>query len=279
MFRITDTKREQEEVLEQAGVTGEAREFLLRATAPHRHNVRVEATLACARRMAQGDTAAAAALLLADIVGIGGPQNEAAGLGTSRLAGFGGLGKGRKQASDGPAWMSAAEAALMRLYDMRRGGRLEIEAVGTRAEGDESFLGGAQVRVRVVQPADDGEGWTDFDVLSEATEVRLPVEWLRALVIHGFRRATGVGARDDVPGLWLGEVWAWAAAYNAVVARVEKARSAERTVGGILPSIRAAGPCDAGLEWAEAHADMTLAEAAEAQPEWAAWAKRAGVLG
>jgi hypothetical protein len=91
------------------------------ATASQRHWERVTATVLAAEEWVnahiytpvQANTLAAVAIAV-DLGGIGGTAN-ATGEATSRHPAFSALGKGRKQSSDGGAWMAAAEGALERL--------------------------------------------------------------------------------------------------------------------------------------------------------------------
>jgi hypothetical protein len=83
-----------------------------------RHAQRMHATLAAARLTAAtwglAPTPASTALaLLADRIGVGGTAGlGGSDAGTTRIGAFTRLGKGRKQASDGPAWIFALRLAL-----------------------------------------------------------------------------------------------------------------------------------------------------------------------
>lgn len=105
-----------------------ARQLIVSATAPARHQRRVEKTLAAAIRevllrwgpgrdveaaaaVTEVPRAAVAAVLALDLHGIGGPLGAGGdGRQTDRLLSE--LGSGRWHASDGPAYRAAAEAAL-----------------------------------------------------------------------------------------------------------------------------------------------------------------------
>lgn len=61
-----------------------------------------------------GPVSGAIGLCIADLIGVGGTQGLT-GDGTGRIKAFAALGKGRKQAYDGPAWTAAIEDAIHRL--------------------------------------------------------------------------------------------------------------------------------------------------------------------
>lgn len=83
-----------------------AAEFISRIDALHRHRHRVETALNAALTAASGHAVLAGAVLAADVIGIGR---------TDRIPALSGLGKGRKNATDGVAWDVAIEGALLRL--------------------------------------------------------------------------------------------------------------------------------------------------------------------
>lgn len=106
------------------GVSGNAREIIRRATAPARHEWRVNEAIKAARKWINEDeflrpmgNLAAWALLKLESLGLygGGPANP--GQGTLRHAAFRGLGKGRRQASDGDVWTAAIRCAADRLWE------------------------------------------------------------------------------------------------------------------------------------------------------------------
>ena len=121
-----ETRKQLIERLESLGVTGVAALAIARETGAARHAARVEAAKAAARRVGaallgvpsgeSGDgtmTAvdlAGAFVCALDSFGLGGADGVE-GRATARVAAFGALGKGRKQASDGPAWSAAISAA------------------------------------------------------------------------------------------------------------------------------------------------------------------------
>jgi hypothetical protein len=97
-----------------AGFTGPAVDLVISAGAQARHNSRVEDTAQAALAAADGCPLTAAFLLALDLGGIGGPLGIA-GTATDRMPAFSALGKGRWNATDGPAYRAAAEAALRRI--------------------------------------------------------------------------------------------------------------------------------------------------------------------
>ena len=109
--------------MEKAGATREAIELLCKATAPLRHEARVQATMGAALTRAartglEGEEARRFAgwLCALDVEGIGGPGGWGGwGSSTGRMAWAGGLGKGRWQASDGGVYRGAALVAFERL--------------------------------------------------------------------------------------------------------------------------------------------------------------------
>ena len=101
-------------VLAQHGVYDAAQEFLVAATAPSRHALRVDAVKAAcvpyAPSLGGDDRNAVVWFALLDHVGVGGALGVT-GDGTDRVPIFRALGTGRKQARDGAAWTSAIAAA------------------------------------------------------------------------------------------------------------------------------------------------------------------------
>lgn len=108
-------------------LSDDAVELIRRATAPMRHEKRVNATVDAAltavleiysspdlelRRVTPFMCRIAATLIALDRNGTGGPHNAGGGFAaTARMSWARGLGKGRRQASDGAAWMAAAADA------------------------------------------------------------------------------------------------------------------------------------------------------------------------
>ena len=141
------TRKAAAATLEKAGITGLAADLLLRESAPTRHAARVLATLAAAcladldgdpdfavpaaegaaralmawatagglgpvpdHALSENDLCEAWAMLSLDLGGVGG-HGGYSGDGTARHPLFTRVGKGRKHASDGGAWLSAAKEA------------------------------------------------------------------------------------------------------------------------------------------------------------------------
>jgi hypothetical protein len=130
-----ETRRDLLQALEQAGISGAAAEAIAKETGRLRHHRRVAQAKEVAvtaskemfgervnRELAEGDPelfeasvelahrALGALLCLLDKAGVGGTDGVA-GHGTTRLACFSILGKGRKQATDGDAWSGAIREA------------------------------------------------------------------------------------------------------------------------------------------------------------------------
>lgn len=113
------------------GLQGEALDVFVRAGASLRHEHRIKLAQDAIRAFAgstavQGDgtttpeqriSAAAAVLYTLDTCGVGGHHGTGMDGGTTRHPAFAGLGKGRKQATDGAAWTAAIEAAARLLQD------------------------------------------------------------------------------------------------------------------------------------------------------------------
>ena len=133
-----------------------ATELVRRLTAAERAAEREAAVVAAAFEGASAlstseDTVQTAVLVMGlmglDEIGIGGPQ----GLGgdcTQRISAFTSLGKGRKQAGDGPAWSAAIRASLAaglkggKLLFSPFEGELEVEVLGGTSNAD-----GCNVRI------------------------------------------------------------------------------------------------------------------------------------
>jgi hypothetical protein len=114
-------RSELDAALSSAGIIGEAAEAILRETAENRHIWRVEQTVGAALEAAKErdlgypglDVRNRHLYLVADLVGVGG-RDDCEGEATDRHPAFTHLGNGRKQATDGPAWMAALESAVNR---------------------------------------------------------------------------------------------------------------------------------------------------------------------
>lgn len=113
------TAQKVREHLEEMGVYGEAAEQLIRRGAGLRHAWRIQETRRVAEEAATTMDEPASygfLLLFCDVFGLGG-EGGIEGGSTVRLSPFDELGKGRKQATDGPAWLSAAEEALIQWWE------------------------------------------------------------------------------------------------------------------------------------------------------------------
>lgn len=106
-------------LVSEYGIPAGASEFVRRLTAHNRHEERVkaaeEAALDYVRYVTGGESRErAVAILYADCMGLGGPRGLM-GEATVRHPALSGLGKGRKQATDGGAW---SEAILRAAYNL-----------------------------------------------------------------------------------------------------------------------------------------------------------------
>ena len=100
--------------LASQGVMGAAANAIIRETAHARHQARVEATKKAAIEEAEGKITMACALLVIDLMGVGG-RDGVEGAASARYPAFAKLGSGRKQSKDGRAYMAAAQDALQSL--------------------------------------------------------------------------------------------------------------------------------------------------------------------
>lgn len=205
------TRREAEQTLEAAGVTGAALEALLRDSAPARHQLRVRAATEAAHAWAHqfypaGDFKAnllVMAVLHADCVGVGG-KDGVEGTATARHPAFRRCGKGRKRARDGGAWTAAI-----------------AEAASVSAGAGYGFVAGWDGVVYFGRLADaalveDSDGVQYFADVSQV----LTTGHLYAIVREGLRRAAGlVGWHLNTPfHSPLESLPSWAAAVNRVAA-------------------------------------------------------------
>jgi hypothetical protein len=117
------TRLEAQKYLESLDLPQTAIDALLKETAFDRHNLRTQQALEAAKNWVVSCwgmeehkigvhlvKAQASAILFADCFGVGGHLGVS-GAGTRRHPALVGLGKGRKNASDGPAWSAAIRAA------------------------------------------------------------------------------------------------------------------------------------------------------------------------
>jgi hypothetical protein len=113
------TRRDQRAACNTLGIIGPAAEFLATRDAAHRHHRRMDDTAAILQQLNEESASNEGVVkLLLDVFGIGGRYNLE-GLSTIRLPPFDTLGKGRKNASDGSAWMNAARDLLADLEIMK----------------------------------------------------------------------------------------------------------------------------------------------------------------
>lgn len=128
---------------------------LRRLTAPARHAWRCQQTVEAAKA-AIGPGAEhgfVAALIALDLHGLGGVANAGgSSAGTARASWARGLGKGRWNASDGPAWRAAAECSLVSEVEREAHARLALpeEDRGSLVEG---WTQGGSVRLPVLAPS------------------------------------------------------------------------------------------------------------------------------
>jgi hypothetical protein len=123
------TVKDHEKMAASAGFTGQAIDLIVKAGAQARHGSRVDDTANAALAAADGCSLTAAFLLALDVHRIGGELGISGGS-TTRY--FVGLGKGRWHASDGPAYMAAAEQAIRR-FQTSTGTNRWIVATATAA--------------------------------------------------------------------------------------------------------------------------------------------------
>lgn len=150
------------------------------------------------------------ALMGLDEIGVGGPQGLG-GESTERVSCFAALGKGRKQAGDGPAWSAAIRAALTaglhggKLIFSPFQGELEVEVLGGTSNAD-----GCNVRI----PADEGglARWVaaaaGLGLAAQVCGTAFPAGRLEELAGYGVVFA---GVKEDAPAS------AWAEVYDAAV--------------------------------------------------------------
>lgn len=199
------------------GITGAAAEAIAAETAAGRHARRVvcakHAALAGAAELLapeDGDAVVtrpllAAVLCLLDALGIGGRMGVE-GRSAARVPCFTGLGKGRKQAMDGPAWDAAIGDARISLVRDAMGGADVVVTLTVEAVPD-----GLSVEAR----------WGD----QGATVVYLPMAnrelapWLLTMAREALRRELGLPGWHDVGVGWgASSAEAAASAVNGLVA-------------------------------------------------------------
>lgn len=215
-----------EAALREQGVEGAAAEFLLRRSASDRHAMRVAKVREAVREalptahLGGGEADALVFLTTLDAVGVGGPQGVG-GDATARVPAFAGLGKGRKQASDGPAWTAAIEAAAYAAASSEEFGDEARQAHTLRAAlaedgswaGVETVAAGGGYGCQVWVGVDPGE-----------REVAL---WVRALAGEALQRLAGYDARRNLRHVTLlGEPRAWARVFETSEACLRELRAA-----------------------------------------------------
>lgn len=215
--------------LADRGVTGAAADVLVRLGAPARHAARVEFVRSL------GDDCDVVAWSILDAVGVGGT----AGLGgdaTARHPALSQCGKGRKQASDGPAWTAAIRAAA----ELRRAGRRVL--ITAEETTTSSVAGRLHWRIGIELfgdgPVDEGTVWStddcddpgpDGEPWGRARSV-YAAPWIVALAGVVLARLTGIAPdlrADALAGVEIqGDAAAWAALYNAAHGAVAAQRAA-----------------------------------------------------
>ena len=197
--------------LADRGVTGPAADVLVRLGAHARHAARVEFV----RTLSDDCDVVAWALL--DAVGVGG-RAGLTGAGTARHPAFASCGKGRKQASDGPAWTAAIAAAA----EIHRAGRRVLLTAEETPEGITRLA----VELFGDGPVSEGTVWSSADASAEETSL-----WIAALAGVVLARLTGVApdlGASALAGVEIaGDASAWARLYNAAHAAPDARREAE----------------------------------------------------
>lgn len=171
--------------LRQLHITGPAAEMILRREAPLRHEERTRRVLEVAKEYVRErvvpfpdrpcDDALAAASFAVDLVGVGGSE-DLEGTASERLPIFESLGKGRKQAVDGPAWTAAMTSALRSVFPA----------------GIEFTTSTDSSRVYAVGMHGDLLAEVPIDMLG------LPKRWLRAVASIGLLCSIGQCPRPDL---------------------------------------------------------------------------------
>lgn len=207
------------ESLEELGIDpqSEAGRILVKSGASTRHENRVQKAIEAAKAAVtlqvgrdnvfgrNCHVAAAAANLFADLIGVGG-RYGVFGDATLRVKALRGLGKGRKQATDGDAWSAAIFSAFRRIIG-ETGMRFYI---GLDCETNEPYAGLASYE----NLDGDRGGWAYF------SESGVEPAWIRSiagqamLVLGQGQDFISMPYELTVP--IEGTVAGWAAAFNAV---------------------------------------------------------------
>jgi hypothetical protein len=162
---------------EDAGLTGPAFELFLSAGAQMRHRWRVEQTLNSALTAVGAEfrsdfllgatsewllefhqeklqaLARAWGMMALDLHGVGGPLGVS-GDSTERMSPFCDLGKGRRKASDGPAWMAALVGAMDYVHSLLPGPSM--------VDGSQLRLSPAELDGSPVLAVRTADGWLSF---------------------------------------------------------------------------------------------------------------------
>lgn len=235
---LTDFHRRSDAIahLVAIGITGAASDALLHETGATRHAWRVGAATMAAldymvgRRSGDGECVSqveCVAILLADYYGIGGRDGVEGGA-TDRHPGLDALGKGRKQASDGPAWSAAIRAAAQQAMD----GLSYVD--GTRGGwawcvGDDGSLG---LECRAGDALLHSCSVAGFDGAAVAPR------WALTIAREGLRRTAGLapwfGGYDRRDCWWLPAFCGGAAEWAALVNTLTDAVSDETAAVGDL---------------------------------------------
>ena len=192
LYELT-TRRDTLAACKAAGMSERLADAITKECGPIRHEYRAAATLRVATEWVQLYAApdstlvapegiapwddrvrdqhhlgAAIATVYADLAGIGG-RGGVGGDSTRRHPAFASLGTGRKQATDGPAWISAAEALVAREKSPYAGDGFRAAMLGHEAVLEFRW-GGTRTRVDLV----------------------LTVPWARTIAREGLRRHLGL---------------------------------------------------------------------------------------
>ena len=159
------------------------------------------------------------ALMGLDEIGVGGPQGLG-GESTERISCFASLGKGRKQAGDGPAWSAAIRASLAaglhggKLFFSPVEGELEVEVLGGASNAD-------GVNVRVPMNEAGLARWVaaaaGLGLAAQVCGNAFPAGKIQQLAEAGIVFA---GVKEDAPAN------AWAAVYDAATRAAQEEKVA-----------------------------------------------------
>ncbi len=222
------TRREVRETLRGLGIEGAALEALCSLGAGHRHQLRSEQAAEAALTMASqyvsshdewedvtttATNGLAMAIIAADEVGIGGGSQFPTGAATSRIPALSGLGKGRKQASDGGAWSAAIESGRDQIA-------WKANLVGDFWRTSQEFSMDEQGNLLIDITSSCPDTGETEEVRIEAPESLIPAEWQFAISANALEQALQRG--DEV------EMAAWARVYNALAAKLDENRGSHQ---------------------------------------------------